>query len=790
MFLSRVSFSIMLICILGVVAASAATNEVLLFEQLSYAPQEAVEPVEFSLDAQCVVEYDKDPEPAYLNLVALVPGIGLEPVWCVRNLPLGALDMGPPHEQVTVQFPLMELGVMDGMPVMDLQYGYEIRLEPLSDAEYPAWVESVPLVHMVPVEQRMVYTNFEGFLGWFDDDIPGFPQHPDYPPYEGFPFSEVNSWIGCDLPNVPLDDSTDTWDDSACAPASCANSMCWLRNHYGIDFPGDTRNVMKQLSNLMNRLHRKGASAKDMARAKLDFIEAHNLPIHVKIHDWHSTGDVSSSSGHSSATDAGNGPNDWPTTDWLFSEAQAGEDVELCVGYWYQHGGTWYRKGGHAVAVTGTGTVFDVPWIAWKHDADQSSSGGTEQKAGTIEDTGDGLRVRGMGGWTTHGSPPVKVRYEAYIESVVSESPDGGVTPPPSSKSFGGFCEWITRTIPPGGSLRVTFPADTTRCMNMTFYKEDRSVRPSRKKKIGVWNHNSGLVGTLTNTSTDKCITVHLHNDDFSYNGDGTYRPFEVGLEVRPAGAVRDDTPSNPEAYGGFSLGGSDGSSTEFGDPTDPAVWVDPSIGCDLGDVPRALGTGHPTTELNLTQAIPVWNIYWEELRLVVDVLEVQAPGDLFVDCLATGLAVPLFIDTPGRYELDLGLMGPQPDFNLRLEAQSGLSCEFDALGVASLVTTATAVGDGEMPAAGLRVDVYPNPFNPRTTIAFSLDERSTVSLDIFDLAGRYVTTVAQGTLAAGRHEIPWHGVDADGRSVASGTYIYRLDTGDRRAIGRMMLVR
>lgn len=779
---------LILVCTVGVSVALASLNEILLFEQLSYAPQEASEPVEFTTDGQCVVEYDKDLELEYLNVIALVPGLSFEPVWIVRNLPLGSEEMGPPHEQVSVQFPMEELGVENGMPIADIQYGFEVRPDPLSDDEYPFWMTTVPLDYIAGIDQKMVDVNVEGFLGSGDDEIPGFPVYPHHPPYSGFPFSEVNSWIGCDMPNVPLDDSTDSWDDSACAPASCANSLVWMRNQYGISFPGDTRNVMKQLSNLMNRLHRKGASAQDMARAKLDFIEAHNLPIHVKIHDWHSNGDVSSSSGHSVAHDAGGGPNSWPTEDWLFSESAAGEDVETCVGYWYQHNGTWYRAGGHAVVITGTGRVFDIPWIAWKHDSEQSTSGGVEQKAGTLEDTGDGLRVRGMGGWTTHGDPAVLVRYEAYIESVVSESPDGGVTPPPPTNSFGGYCEWTTRTVPPGGTLTVTFPTDTTRCMNLTVYREDRSVRPPRKVKVVVWNHNSGLVGTLTNTSTDKCITLHIHNDDYKYNADGTYVPYEVGLVV--AGPSRDDTPSNPDAYGGFSLGGRDFSAAEFGSPVDPMVTIDPSIGCDLSQVPASLGVGHLTTELILVKPIPVWNVFWEELILVVDVLDVQSPGDLFVDCMSTGLVIPLFIDVPGRYLLDLGVMGMQPDFNLRLEAQNGLGVTFDAMGVASLVSVLTAVDGGETPANALKVDVYPNPFNPRTTIAFTLPEDTDVELSIFDVCGRFVTTLERGTLTGGRHEIVWRGTDGDGREVASGTYLYRLKADGQNRIGRMTLVR
>ena len=81
-------------------------------------------------------------------------------------------------------------------------------------------------------------------------------------------------------------------------PASCANSLHWLDDKHGdITIPGDERQTFNELGALMNRLYQQGVSVKDMARAKLDFIEAHGLPIHVKVQNYFSDGDISSSSG-------------------------------------------------------------------------------------------------------------------------------------------------------------------------------------------------------------------------------------------------------------------------------------------------------------------------------------------------------------------------------------------------------------------------------------------------------------------------------------------------------------
>jgi len=85
---------------------------------------------------------------------------------------------------------------------------------------------------------------------------------------------------------------------------------------------------------------------------------------------------------------------------------------------------------------------------------------------------------------------------------------------------------------------------------------------------------------------------------------------------------------------------------------------------------------------------------------------------------------------------------------------------------------------------------VYPNPFNPTTTIAFSLDRAGTISLDIFNILGQKVTTLADGPYTAGQHRCIWDGRDASGHEAASGVYFARLSGGGRQAARKMVLVR
>ncbi len=78
-------------------------------------------------------------------------------------------------------------------------------------------------------------------------------------------------------------------------------------------------------------------------------------------------------------------------------------------------------------------------------------------------------------------------------------------------------------------------------------------------------------------------------------------------------------------------------------------------------------------------------------------------------------------------------------------------------------------------PLAPSPLENYPNPFNQSTTIAFLLREAARCHLEVFDLRGATVVTLADDGLLAGSHYVTWDGLDGRGRRVASGVYIVRL---------------
>ena len=73
----------------------------------------------------------------------------------------------------------------------------------------------------------------------------------------------------------------------------------------------------------------------------------------------------------------------------------------------------------------------------------------------------------------------------------------------------------------------------------------------------------------------------------------------------------------------------------------------------------------------------------------------------------------------------------------------------------------------------------YPNPFNARTTIRYSLRQPSDVRLVVYDMLGQQIRVLEDGVRYEGIHTVVWDGRDDDGRELASGGYLYRLRTGD-----------
>jgi len=98
-------------------------------------------------------------------------------------------------------------------------------------------------------------------------------------------------------------------------------------------------------------------------------------------------------------------------------------------------------------------------------------------------------------------------------------------------------------------------------------------------------------------------------------------------------------------------------------------------------------------------------------------------------------------------------------------------------------------VAQGESPAR-LAASSYPNPFNPRTMLQFTLPRTDRICVSVHDVAGRRLAVLYEGKLPAGGHELEWDGRNEEALAMSSGVYLYRIQLSNHVAAGRMVLIK
>ena len=94
-----------------------------------------------------------------------------------------------------------------------------------------------------------------------------------------------------------------------------------------------------------------------------------------------------------------------------------------------------------------------------------------------------------------------------------------------------------------------------------------------------------------------------------------------------------------------------------------------------------------------------------------------------------------------------------------------------------------TSVGDD--PASSLDINIYPNPSNELATISFNLTGRQYVKIDLYDITGRWIRTLADGNWNAGRRELSF-----DARNEQAGIYFLKFDLGNSSRTEKLTLIK
>lgn len=94
------------------------------------------------------------------------------------------------------------------------------------------------------------------------------------------------------------------------------------------------------------------------------------------------------------------------------------------------------------------------------------------------------------------------------------------------------------------------------------------------------------------------------------------------------------------------------------------------------------------------------------------------------------------------------------------------------------------------VPVNTFALTCFPNPSASATSFSFDLPQASSLEFSVWNASGQLVARLAEGKHGAGRHELVWDGMDAEGRPVPSGFYLYRLQVGTERVGGRLAVQR
>ena len=84
----------------------------------------------------------------------------------------------------------------------------------------------------------------------------------------------------------------------------------------------------------------------------------------------------------------------------------------------------------------------------------------------------------------------------------------------------------------------------------------------------------------------------------------------------------------------------------------------------------------------------------------------------------------------------------------------------------------------------------FPNPFNPTTSIVFSLAKTGHVKISIYNMLGQKIQDLVNQKVIAGTHEVAWNGKDQSGKAASSGIYFYRMETDSHIAMKKMTLIK
>jgi hypothetical protein len=332
----------------------------------------------------------------------------------------------------------------------------------------------------------------------------------------------------------------------------------------------------------------------------------------------------------------------------------------------------------------------------------------------------------------------ISVRNGSWYNVGIQDDPEWGTPPPP-----GMILEENWAYVEPGDTVRFNFVPTSGRIMGtISFDEGDPQEFDYDNNSVTAWD-TSYFQGYNSRVQPDKSFEIAVPSGKFNvslYTHDNNYlvKPSEI-FDVVVDGDTVDNLHYNLN-YGHAEL------IVKLIDPPLPAYegyWI-----TTMGEWP---------------------NVYsaWQEQLM---------PDTSFVFNVCEGA---WYLDMPIRVDEGMYLVYPQDTVITVTEQDSSYYVEFRYVSLTDVEAKAV------MPNQFYLSQNYPNPFNPSTTIVYGLEKPGQVKLTVYNLLGEVVNTLVNSRKQAGSYTVQWQPTN-----LASGVYMYKLETVDRVEIKKMVFIK
>lgn len=179
------------------------------------------------------------------------------------------------------------------------------------------------------------------------------------------------------------------------------------------------------------------------------------------------------------------------------------------------------------------------------------------------------------------------------------------------------------------------------------------------------------------------------------------------------------------------------------------------------------------------------------ELEAAVSIVDVE-PSSYYIDYAYLLFENATHDEQTGDLDIiDVNVVETNPSGRLRVYPFGGyVRLDGVPVGMLTCIETVGMKKEAAVPQQFELKHNYPNPFNASTTIEFAIPEAAQTTLEVYNVMGQRVVTLVNTYTEAGRYSVYWDGRDARGSTIASGIYLYRLQSGQYLDTKKMVLMK